>query len=356
VTDDLTLICGQPGQERKLSGWTAVRVTRGIERLPADFDIAMTERFPGEVSAVSVNSGDPCRVLLGSDLVMTGYIDHYVPSIDARAHTIRVSGRGKCADLVDCSAEWFSNQISASSILVIARLLAKPYGITVSALTDVGKPVPQINFLWGETAYSIIDRVARYRAMLAYDAADGNLVLSRAGSASHASGFEQGKNVQRAYIDYAMDQRYSDYVVRSLAISTNSDVQGPSDVKEHLIDPAVKRHRLIDIVAEAGDTADFDIAKQRGLWELARRAGRTFNLHLTTDSWRDGAGKLWTPNQLVSLDLPALKVPKGAKWLISEVTFRRDAAGTTAELAIMPSDAFQPEPFQLLVGTNTDVQ
>ncbi|WP_422449499.1 phage baseplate assembly protein, partial [Thermoanaerobacterium sp. DL9XJH110] len=32
---------------RELSGWTEVRVTRGIERCPSDFQIGMTERFPG---------------------------------------------------------------------------------------------------------------------------------------------------------------------------------------------------------------------------------------------------------------------------------------------------------------------
>ena len=43
-------------------------------------------------------------VKIGADLVLTGYVDRYSSSISAGQHTIRVEGRSKSEDLVDCSA------------------------------------------------------------------------------------------------------------------------------------------------------------------------------------------------------------------------------------------------------------
>ena len=41
--DSVSLVVGTTGAA--LRGWTDVRVTRGIERMPSDFGIGMTERF-----------------------------------------------------------------------------------------------------------------------------------------------------------------------------------------------------------------------------------------------------------------------------------------------------------------------
>jgi prophage tail gpP-like protein len=45
---DNTVVLTVAGQT--LTGWVSVRVTRSIERFPSDFDIALTERNPGDVS------------------------------------------------------------------------------------------------------------------------------------------------------------------------------------------------------------------------------------------------------------------------------------------------------------------
>ncbi|SMF48304.1 Mu-like prophage tail protein gpP [Azospirillum oryzae] len=340
--DDLTLITGK----RKLSGWQAVRVTRGIERMPSDFDIEFTERFPGEAESVVVKPGDECQVLIGNDLVITGYVDRFLPTVDRHRHSLRVTGRSKSQDLVDCSAEWPSNQISSSDVLSISKKLAQPYGIGVTALSDVGEPIPQFNLIWGETPYQIIERMARFRALLVYDAPDGSIILARAGTETHRTGFEQGINIERATALFGMDLRFSDYVVRSLSISPAGDAAGynvTSDIQATAKDAEVPRHRLRQIIAETGIVA-FKLSEQRGQWEAARRAGRSYCVQITTSTWRDGDGMLWTPNRLVNIKIPALKIAE-ANWLIADVTFRRDTAGTHADLTLMPPQAFLPQPF-----------
>lgn len=351
MPDDLTLICGPAGSARKLSGWTSIRVTRGLERLPADFEIGMTERFPGEVSSIAISPGDFAKVMIGADLVLTGYVDVVLPSISGRAHEIRVLGRGKCQDLVDCSAEWAGGQISGATVLGIAQKLVAPYGtkgIAESKITvtgtgeEIGPVIPQFSLLWGETPFEVIERICRYRGLLAYDGPDGNLILSRVGTGKSASGFSQGINVQAAQAAYRMDERFSDIITRFLPVSLFDDAGDGGDIEAHVTDAQVPRHRLKYIITESS-IPGLDIGKLRAQWEIARRFGRGLRVSLTADSWRDSAGALWAINTLAPLSLPILKIDK-VSWTIAEVSFLRDEQGTRAELSLMPPEAFTVAP------------
>jgi prophage tail gpP-like protein len=291
-------------------------------------------------------------VLIGNDLVITGYVDVFAPSIAASQHSIRVTGRGKCQDLVDCSAEWPNSQISGSSVLGIAQKLAQPYGITVSSAGDAGASIPQFNIMLGETAFEIIEQICRYRALLAYDLPDGNLFLSQVGSKQAASGFTQGQNVQAARSVFRMDQRFSEYDAFIQSMDVLSDLGSGGNLLGKAFDPNVPRHRKKIIICESGG-GGADIALQRARWEAARRAGRAEAVTLTTDSWRDSAGALWTPNTLVPVSLPTLKL-ENEQLIIGEVTYRLDQGGTTAELVLMPPAAYLPQPI-LLQPTFADV-
>ncbi|CAN5788541.1 contractile injection system protein, VgrG/Pvc8 family [soil metagenome] len=360
MNDDLTLIVGG----RQIFGWTSIRITRGIERCPSDFELEMTELYPDEASSFVIQPGDACQVKLGDDLVITGYVDRFTPSISGGGHSIRVSGRSKCADLVDCDAEWPGGQITGSSVPAIAQKLAEPYGkftdgstpnpIKVRTdVTDVGPVIPQFNLMLGEKAFEIIERLCRFAALLAYDEPDGNLFLTRVSTTEAASGFQQGVNVQNASLTYSIDQRYSEVLAFIQSVDTFLDLGDDGNLIATVGDAGVRRHRRKIVIAESGDS-DFNVAKRRADWEVVRRYGRSAQLTITTDGWRDKAGALYTPNTLVPVDFPALKLPSN-KWLISEVSYKRDGqSGTTCDLVIMPPQAFSPQPI-LLFPVFTDV-
>lgn len=341
MAEDVTLTVGGSA----IGGWTSVRVTRRCEAVTNDFDVALTERFPGQPNDVVIQAGAPCTVALGGDTVITGYVDTYNRSYDGHAHPVSILGRGKCQDLVDCSAEYPAGQVSNVNALQLAQALAKPYGITVTAKDDPGAILPQFNVNLGETAWEIIEKVCRYAALLAYEGTDGNLVLSRIGDTTAASGFVEGQNVQAASVSTTMSNRYSDIGCSLVSTQTFNDVGPAGGPYDQEPDPNVPRHRLIYIVAEAVAGGQ-DLCKRRAQWEIARRAGRSRQVRVTTDSWRDSAGALWAPNTKAPFSLPGLKIPD-ATWAISEVTYRRDQRGTTAELMLMDPTAFTLEPILL---------
>ncbi|MFC0407912.1 phage baseplate assembly protein [Roseomonas elaeocarpi] len=350
--DDVTLVVA--GQA--FGGWQQIRVTRGIERMPSDFDIVLTELYPGQASQIPATPGQSCSLRIGADTVVTGYIDRYSPGMAPERHDVRIQGRGKCQDLVDCSAGIrkdgsFSAQISAGTALKIAQDLADPFGITVSRLHDeAGSTIPQFNLNLGETPFEIIDRVSRYRKLLAYEAADGNLILAQVGQESMASGFTEGVNIEEAASSFAMDGRFSSYdvvwtstdslrQVRDATTGTNGNTHG------HAADSTVPRFRPRVIVSEQ-IVDGRDIGQDRAEWEMNRRNGRSQSITLTCDSWRDSAGRLWEPNTLAPIVAPHLKLPN-MRWVIAEVTYRRGEDGTHADLTLMPPEAFQIQPSTL---------
>ncbi|RQV20669.1 hypothetical protein DF039_12600 [Burkholderia cenocepacia] len=342
---------------RSISGWLDVSVARGIERCPSSFDISYTEPYPS-VGDILAQPGDWVQVMLGGDLVLTGFVDRYMPSYSGNQHTVRITGRSKCQDLVDCAAFINGGQLLNMTVDKIAAALCAPYGISVSvaAGTDVGDPIEQVNVMVGETPYSVLELLCRYRALLLYDTPNGGLLLAAGGDAKKSgplaigarvasSGFTEGINVASASLMMAMDGRFSQYDAAYQGLDTLRDIGDGGNIIAHTYDTTVPRFRYRAIISE-NVTGGKDIALQRANWEMAYRLGRSFQVRLVTDSWRDSAGSLYEPNVLVDIDLPSLKLPK-KRWVISDVTYKKGPQGTSAELTVMPPQAFYQEPIIL---------
>ena len=357
MTDDVSIsVNGQI-----ISGWTRIRITRGIERMPADFEIEMTEPYAN--NSVAVAPGSSCKVFIGKNIVLSGYVDVYEIRIEGNDHTVSISGRSMSEDLVDCSAEYPNAQIMSQSVLQIVQALATtPYGIKVSqnSFPDQTKnTIPQISLMYGETAVELIQRICRFAGLLFYDMPDGSILLTTASSQKAASGFQEGVNVQSATARFTMN-RYSDYICVLQSIISTSDGQSLNSGQNNSMnqffdsqDGSVPRNRKKFIVVESGDYenlggVEYPVTHQRAIWENNRRYGKAFEARVVTDNWRDSAGNLWAPNTLADLNLPTLKIPKST-WLISEVTYSLDGSGgTTATLTLNPAQAFIPEPIVLI--------
>jgi len=359
VMDDLAIIVGGTS----LSGWSEIHVTRGAERVPSAFDVTATEKAPGQFRDVWIEAGAPVTVKIGGDLVLTGYVDRVIRQISPTGHIVRVQGRSKMQDIVDCSVTGdvlTGMSTFVADLLTLATQICKPYGISVKSLTGdkvpVGKTAIPFSAALSETGSEVIETVARYTQVLAYDDVDGNLVLAQAGGGgTMASGFAEGVNVQNAACSLSMDQRYSEYL--PVFMSYQMFGQGSIPALGKVLDKTVPRFRQLMVISEQFNS-DGSLAEKRARWEMARRYGRSQAVRLTCDSWRDSAGKLWQPNAYASLHLPSLKAAPKDPWVIGDVTYNRDAErGTTAELALMPRGAFTPQPqflYPFAVGVGDD--
>lgn len=353
---------------KALTGWEEVHVVRGCERVPSAFDVAATERYPGQYGEVWIEAGAPCQVTIGGTVVLTGYVDRVSRSLSPHGHTVRVQGRSKIEDIIDCSVTGDvikGMQVTVANLMKLATAICTPYKISVRSLTgdDIPITAPGMNAVpfsanIGQTGYELIEEVARYAQVLAYDNEMGDLILARAGAGGMmASGFAEGVNVQHASCTLTMDQRFREYVPHLMSTNVFGN-QGIATQQLHkVLDTSVPRFRQLAVISEQTQFATF-LANQRAQWEKARRYGRSQAIRLVCDSWRDGAGTLWQPNAKAEVALPSIKCHPTDPWVISEVTYSRDAAqGTTAELLLMPIEAFTQEPiflFPFAVGIDSN--
>ncbi|WP_145587188.1 phage baseplate assembly protein [Yersinia kristensenii] len=350
VSDDLTLEVGG----RAITGWSKIQVTRSIEKLPSSFELSLMDRYPASEWQQWVNPGDACVVKLGNDAVLTGYIDSWDNKISGTTHEVTAKGRSKCQDLVDCSAEWPNSVISQSTVLQIAQKLAEPYGINVTSdITDMAV-VPKFTLNWGETAQAVIEHVTRWAALLYYDQPDGNLYLTRVGQRKAASGVEQGVNILSANLHTDINQRFIDYT--GVALSNNAMARRPASGGNNisalvrtqdteLAQQLPNRHRNKIIIVESTMNSE-NLVRNSLDWSINRNNGHSKMLSVQVDHWRDRNNQLWETNSLIPITIPSMGL-KNELWLLSSVTYLKDANGTVANMTLMPPEAFAVQPYKI---------
>ena len=295
--DELSLVVGG----RQWAGWQRVSVTRSIGSIPANFDIQVTEHCP-LAADVTFNPGDPCQVLISGDVVITGYVDRYIATISATAHTVRISGRSKSEDLVDCSAFVGSKdsptfQVLGGTALSIAQQLAQPYGVAIDSIAGPGVQIPQFNIDFGQTPWEIIDRITRYSQLIAYDMPDGSVRLAQAGTESMASGFYQGQNVEQgrcrnSFNGRALFSEYEAHLFSSVRVlRPRRRAEGDAGRRHRAAIGGVPRFRRRYILCGAVAAGGSDRATDRAVWECNRRVRAAVRRSsLTCDTWRDIRG------------------------------------------------------------------
>ncbi|NOG69818.1 phage baseplate assembly protein [Roseicella sp. DB1501] len=374
ASDELRII--NRTENAVLTGWQAVRISRGIERMPSDFEVSLTQKVPDRFWC-PLKAGDEIQVSIGSDVVLTGYVDRMSVSLSSDTHQVAIAGRSKTCDLIDASAEirdWRGYR-QGDTLMSLAEELARPYGIEVRSNLPAGAmpTFPTFTANLGESAYEILERVARYCGVLVTDDVDGALLLTRIQevtlpdvvtingqlaegnlkSAGIRVGVQQGINVQRAVRHVSVSSRFSRYTVFPQSVETQRDqtaALGVTIPDAFCEDEYLGRNRQLYIISEQYDLGQ-SLAQRRAIWECNRRAGRGQATLATVDSWRDRDGKLWEPGSFVYTYIEAVD-QSGYPLVVADVTFTRDVeTGTTATLTLMEPAAFAIAPMSLAPTT-----
>jgi len=326
-------------------GWLSVGISAGLDRAARDFSLGITDRWPGEgVALVSrrVKAGDSCRLWIGDDLVLTGFVDATPIEYDDKEIKLSVRGRSKTADLVDCAASSSPGQWTNRRVEQIAADLAGVYGVEVVTSADTGPAVPDHQIQPGETVMGSLGRLLTARQLLATDDAQGRLVLCRAGSARAGGRLAVGDNILTGSADLDWIDRFRHYIVRGQ--SAGSDLAfgaAVAGLEGSATDPGVARNRVLVLAADGnGDTGS---CRQTALWEAAHRAAKSYQTSYTVQGWRAEDGRLWQPGQSVPVSDPIIGFD--LEMLIGEVIYSlTEADGTRATLLVAPKAAWELAP------------
>lgn len=326
----------------RYQGWTSVEVTRSLEAVAGTFELSVTERWPGNQKRYAIHPGDRCSLRAGGDVVIDGYVDVVEVNHGADQHTVRISGRDRAGDLVDCSAIVPGGEFKGRDLAAIARALCEPFGIPVTAEADVGKPFDRFAIDQGETAFEAIERGCRQRAVLPVADGRGGLKLTNAGQAGRSgTTLRLGDNILSARGTYSHRDRFSTYTVKGQ--DTGSDFafgELASEPSAEVRDGAIARHRPLLLTAEGPGSAGS--MQERAKWERAVRRGRSRRAEIRVQGWRQDSGALWAPNALVPVVDDWLAIDRTL--LVAEVRYSLDQSGTVARLSLASAEAFQLRP------------
>ena len=334
---------------REWNGWTSVRIGAGIERLARDFSVEITRQWPGDEGITTlqprIKNGSKVEVLIGDELVITGWVEATPVRYDARSVSTGIAGRSLTADLIDCAAVYSGGQWKKRTLEQIARDLCAPYGVTVRwELSDKESSAafPGFTLDHSETVYEALVRASRARGVLMTSNAAGELVFSRAASTA-TDELVLGENLLTLDFEEDFRDRFSEYTVKGYARANGAegdDIDAKSIVsrKGTATDSDVTRYRPMIIIADSKITAKD--AQARALREQRRRLAKSITFEAEIDGWTRKDGQLWMPNLLVTIDASKYAI-KTTELLVSKVTLiLNDQDGLKTRVSLAPREGF----------------
>jgi prophage tail gpP-like protein len=315
------------------SAWKTVEVRAAINEACRSFSVQTTEH-PGEWA---FPPGTPIQLAAGADLLLDGYVNKYSARGSDKAHDVKIAGRSRSQDLVDCAAVHPKGYAKDRTTAEFVSECSDRLGVEIRDELGLARKAMQ-QLYQGETCYRLAERYLRGHGATVMGNADGSASITNASKAARAAGaLVEGVNIKEWSVDFDDQDRHSEYTVKGQArYGTGSDALR---IKEQAADDGVARYRPRIIVAET-DT-DKAGARERAEHEKERAAGNAIRGEVTVQGWRDAAGKLWTPNTLIFVASPTL-MHLEQDMLIESVTFEQDdRGGTTAQLGLVDPRSYR---------------
>lgn len=353
---------------QRFGGWKSVHIEMSLDQIARAFSLEVTRTFPNKSDYKILQSGGLVQVLIGDDLVCTGYITATPVKYDGKTITVNVQGKSKTVDLVDCcppsaavetasSEGWAGikgksgNEVKAPAAASmwkniptseIIAALAKPYGIAVRDDAGIATKPANHTINPGETVVESINRLITKDNIILTDDEDGNLVITQPGHAGDCvDALVLGQNVLSGEAKFDFSKRYSDYVVLGQHKQTESDnAKTASSDKGLANDKEISRYRL-KVIKDKGQSSNgfcLSRAEFESLYAKAQSEKVTYKLQ----GWRQSSGDLWLLNSRVQVLDDLLNKTK-VSLVITKVVFDLNAQGMATTLDCCDEEGIKRE-------------
>lgn len=329
-------------------GWLQSEVERSLETLAGTFSIPVT-LTPG--NPPNIKRQDKVEVRIGNRTVITGYVLAAEPFYRRGECGMRVMGRDRTGDLVNCTAIHQGGQWRNATVGEIIFDLIKPFGLGMVVDVDLGARIRDFKLSHGETVLDAVSRVARLRGILVTTTTDnelstghggGEIWLTKAGKTRFKGAIVRGRNVIAMDSIGSDEQRHSQYFVYGQC-NTVADFDAAKGLKASSKDEEIKRYLPLVINAD-GNTTQAELQAQADHTMRVRR-GHSMGFRYTVEGWTF-QGEPWPLNQRVVIkdDVAGLD---GVEWLICSVKQTCDLKeGDVTELVVRPIEAYDTVPLQ----------
>lgn len=277
---------------------------------------------------VGVVPDQPTTIMVGGELVLTGYVRDVEPAHESQDRSLSVSIVSRTVDAVECSADHPTGEILNKSLADIARELDDN---AIGIEDDGSLPIePRHKLHVGDSLFHSIEKRARGRGVLIHDTPEGKLKLATKPEGTHSGGLIRGVNIEKASSRLTGRHRYSDVRVRGQSSEGTGKQQLRAEARA--LDRSLRRTRKL-ILRHEGETTT-DRMKKRASWHLKRGAGNATTATITVSGWRDAGGRIWQPNWLVQVVDDWIGI--NGLMVIKSIAFSQngDSDGTTATLEL----------------------
>ncbi|WP_174888713.1 phage baseplate assembly protein [Candidatus Williamhamiltonella defendens] len=195
---------------------------------------------------------------------------------------------------------------------------------------------------YGETGHEILNKALGLQQTLAWDDAEGNLLIGKVGTDRATTALVYGENILTCDSERSLRDRFSEYQVAGQRSGDDADF-GEATLKalrDKAKDSQITRYRPYHLQQSGNATGDS--CREWGEFEVRQRAARNEETTYRVQGWRQGDGSLWQPNQRVMVFDPVLGFHHRER-VIGEVVYTQNEGGTLCELRVAPeADCIPP--------------
>lgn len=326
-TDDVTILV-----DGKWFNWSDVTITRSMDSVDvctvsAPFDPSV----PQQREIYRPFAYKSAKVQIGGADLFTGSIVSSTPNTVPDGLTVSLAMYSTCGVLGDCTQSVDQDvEFGGVTLDTIARQLLDPFGLSVDfeEINDTGAVFESVSISPGETILTFLSRLASQRGFFVGTDQRGGLVFRKWASAGNAVArlSEGAEPLVSVGVEFNGQQFYSSVTGVD---SGGLDEDGGTYTERNTLAGSFRPFVFTSTDATQGDIKAVTQAQsQRMLQDAA-----TWVVNVST--WRDPAGRVWTPNSAVKLTAAGAMVYSETELLIRRVELKRSADSTTARLELI---------------------
>jgi len=301
------------------------------------FTAAEIERpVPNVWDKLQFKPGDPCTVILGGQLGVTGYITERQVGYDAKNHQIQLQGKGLSHWPYKSSVIHDTFNFDNKTFEQIAREVLAPHNIAVEikGVLD-SKPFEKMQCPPGTTIWDFLEQIARPKGIIVSSNKEGAIVLIGEHSDPLVDNLIEGVNILKCQYVISDQNVFKKYIVfASKPAGKDEDRGGQSNqVRAEADGTAVKKSDLLTPGEQPMDEAE---AKKRAEFEKQWHEGPKYDLTIVVQGWlRGNTSALWQIGDNVRVKSPMCPLDNVFK--IQTATFTQDRnSGTLTTLDLKP--------------------
>lgn len=330
--DEVTLLING----MRLQWWQSVRIASRLTAIARTFSVSLTKDLSSAEERLPVKPGDDVEVLIGDDLVLSGYITKTTINFSASSVSFTVEGSSRTVDLIDCTLP-LSARHAFKGITVRQAIaeMASHYAIEVKDLVGMTDAIDhQVAPI--KNVQAVIDELAKKHSFLIHDDEYGRLVITKPGASEDAEALITGINLLSGSKTSDISRVFSSYAVVGQGPNSKSE-KGVNDHQKYaIVERASVRNRHTVKVVEGEQSLALLTKRAALVRDVAEGSSETLKFSVT--GWRQQSGGLWCVNSVAKVSDPITET--NGSYLVCAVTFKKDRSGTTTDLELKSIAAF----------------